>query len=465
MSGPIEERVDLSWWTEGTCALVGLSGGADSVCLTHLLVGRGVSIVAGHLHHGQRVEAQGELEACARFAEELGVPFVSGRAEVPRLAQDLKMGLEEAGRVARYQFFEQASRQTGCEFILTAHTLDDHVETVLLNLTRGCGLSGIAGIPARRGRIVRPLLDVRRSETRGYCRERGLWFHDDPANFDPTYSRVRIRQLVVPELERVNPQVHAAVARLAHLADQDDQLLNGISARMLEACERPLNGPLRFLTQDCEVAFDQQALAKEPPALVSRGLRLAVGALGGELDFSQTKTVLQSLDKGEPGSVTATGGGIETVWDGESVHVLKRLPEEFYRHPLTIPGETESLDFGWRIVAHEVPPEIPRPLPGRLEAVIDADVVAGGLVIGPSRPGDTIAPLGLGGTKKLSDVYREMGLTEGARRRLPVVWDDTGSVWVPGGPLSERFRVTENSTRALRIALVPPDGPNERPGA
>lgn len=444
--------------------LVGLSGGADSVCLTHVLVEMGVSVVAGHLHHGQRAEADKELEACARFAEELDVPFVSGRAEVPRMARELKMGIEEAGRAARYQFFEQARRQVGCDFVATAHTLDDHVETVLLNLTRGCGLSGIGGIPARRGPIVRPLLGVRRSETRAYCRERSLWFHDDPANDDLAFSRVRIRQLVVPELEKVNPQVHAAIARLAALADQDDHLLNGIAARMLEVCERPLNGPLRFLTQDCEVAFDQQALAKEPPALVSRGIRLAAGALGSELDFAQTQTVLKGVTANEPGSVTAPGGNVEVVWDGDSVHVLKRLPEESYRYPLTNPGETESLEFGWRFVAHEVAPLGPVQTSGGLEAVIDAGQVQGRLVIGPSRPGDTIAPLGLGGTKKLSDVYREMGLTESARRRLPVVWDDAGSVWVPGGPLSERFRVTENSTRALRIAVVPPVGPNEGPG-
>jgi tRNA(Ile)-lysidine synthase len=465
MPGPVETRIDLSWWPKGARVLVGLSGGADSVCLTHALAGSGVPLVAAHLHHGQRQEADAELEACAEFAERIGAQFVSARADVPKMAVELKIGLEEAGRTARYGFFEQARMQTGCDWVATAHTRDDHVETVLLNMARGCGLGGLVGIPARRGRIVRPLLSVRRSETRAYCQRHGLWFHDDPANDDPALSRVRIRRFVVPEFERLNPRFVEAVARMAVLADQDNRLLNGLAARSLEACERPLNGPLRFLTSDVEVAFDQSSLMREPSALVSRGLRLATGALGSELDFTQAQAALESMSGGKPGSVTAHGGDVEVVWDGATIHVRRRLEEDDYRQPLTIPGETENVESGWRIVAAQAAPEALERTGGSLEALIDPGQVAGRLAIGPSRPGDTIRPLGLGGTKKLSDVFREMGLTEAARKRLPVVWDDAGAVWVPGGPLSERVRLTENTVRALRIALVPPDGSTEGPGA
>src|SRR5688572_13418576 len=139
---------------DGAKVLVGYSGGADSTCLLHLLHLAKVNCVAAYLHHGQRSEADQELEGCAAFAEGLGIPFVSGQADVPRLAMDRGIGIEEAGREARYAFFEEAAKQTGCDLIATAHTKSDLAETVLLNLIRGTGLAGLGGIPVRRGNII-----------------------------------------------------------------------------------------------------------------------------------------------------------------------------------------------------------------------------------------------------------------------------------------------------------------------
>ncbi|MEA2553176.1 MAG: tRNA(Ile)-lysidine synthase, partial [Fimbriimonadaceae bacterium] len=170
----------------GTRVLVGYSGGADSTCLLHLFHALQVDIVAAHLHHGQREEADTEQRLCEAFCTELGIPFVSGRGDVPRLAKDLKIGLEEAGREARYAFFRQAAFQTGCTLVATAHTLSDNVETILLNIARGSGLAGLAGIPEKRENIVRPLMIFAREETRAYCQDHGFWYHDDPANEDLT---------------------------------------------------------------------------------------------------------------------------------------------------------------------------------------------------------------------------------------------------------------------------------------
>ncbi len=167
----------------GLPTLVGYSGGPDSTCLLHLLHRGGFDVIAAHLHHGQRAEADQEMALCQAFCDELGVPFMAGRADVPRIASSMKIGLEEAGRNARYQFFESAIAATNAAAVATAHTSDDQVETILLNIIRGSGLGGLRGIPERRGKIVRPLLPFSRAETRVYCEENGLWTHDDPANF------------------------------------------------------------------------------------------------------------------------------------------------------------------------------------------------------------------------------------------------------------------------------------------
>ena len=201
------------WPAEGR-VIVGYSGGADSTSLVHLLAGAGREFIAAHLHHGMRPEADRELELCAAFCESLGVPFASGRADVPALAVERRVGLEEAGRIARYTFLQQVARQFEATKIATAHTRTDHVETVLLHLIRGSGRRGLGGIAAESGYVIRPLLRFERTETVAYCAHHGLWFHDDPANVDDRFARSRLRNRVFPVLRALNPAVEDAIAAL-----------------------------------------------------------------------------------------------------------------------------------------------------------------------------------------------------------------------------------------------------------
>jgi tRNA(Ile)-lysidine synthase len=435
--------------------IVGYSGGADSTFLLHALHGCGIDLVAAHLHHGMRPEADDEMKRCEAFADSLGVPFAGGRADVPKMARELRIGIEEAGRRARYEFLQRAAIKCRGDLIATAHTLDDHVETVLLNLTRGSGLSGLAGIPAGRDNVVRPALPFMREETRAYCKEAGLWFHDDPANSDVAFSRTRIRLKVVPELREINPAFDEAVARMAEIVGEEDRFLNATAAAALERCEVPLNGALRFLTADCEVAFDRAALASLPPVLVKRAIRLAAGAIGGALDYGQTATVCAGLSEGGSGSVTAEGGRVAVEWNAESVTVRDVAPAEPFRFPLTVPGETLSEEFGWQITAAYASPEEYSRERRALSVVVDATAVKGEPYFRAAEPGDALAPLGMAGRRKLSDFLGEAGLTHAARRRLPVVCDMVGPIWVPGVCMADRVKITGNTRRALELRFGP----------
>jgi tRNA(Ile)-lysidine synthase len=440
----------------GVRVLAGYSGGADSTCLLHLLWALGYDVVAAHLHHGQRAEADRELEQCAAFCEQLNVPFVSRRVDVPQLARELQAGLEEAGRHARYEFFAQAAHQASAALIATAHTLDDLLETMLLNLVRGCGIAGLAGIPARRGAVVRPLLPFERAETRAYCAAHGLWFHDDPANFDDALARCRVRLRVVPELERLNPSVRLAAARLAGIAGQEDRYLDGIAGAALERCEAPLNGPLAFLTRDLEAAFRRKDLGGMHPVIVRRALRLAAGHLGAELTYDQVHTAADALPCGKPGSITAPAGKVVLEWGCELLHVYRIEAEAPFRHPLTVPGETEAVAAGWRFVAHPAAGGDPMRPPRSLDVVLDQDAAQGGLYFRSLEPGDRMAPLGMTGARKLADLMSEAGLTLAARRRLPILCDSEGPIWVPGVALGERVKVTPASRNRLCVRLEPP---------
>jgi tRNA(Ile)-lysidine synthase len=434
--------------------LVGYSGGADSTCLLHLLRECGVDVVAGHLHHGQRPEAEIELKLCEAFCEELGVPFLSGRADVPKIAEDMKMGLEEAGRHARYAFFSQAAFRLECDLIATAHTLTDHVETVLMNIARGCGLNGVAGIPASRENIVRPLLPFSREETRRYCQEQGFWFHDDPANSDLSFSRARIRHRVVPDLKVINQGVEAAISRLSDIAREEDAFLNGMAAAALEQSEQPLNGPLYFLTTDAEISFHRSILTTLPAPLFKRAIRLAFNALGASPHHELLELVLDGVQTSDRGSLTAEGGDVALEWTPESIGLRKVRPTAPFRYSLTNPGETESEEFGWRFTTFEDSPSIAPNVRESFRVEIAREKVDGSLYFRTANQGDTMQPLGFAGRRKLADLMSEFGLTTAARARLPIVCDMIGPIWAPGVCLSDRVSKGPETSRVVVVEFT-----------
>ena len=435
----------------GDRVLAAYSGGADSTCLLHLLTRAGFKVVGAHLHHGQRPEAEEDLEHCSRFAEAIGADFVTGRADVPKLAADLKIGLEEAGREARYAFFEESAIQAGCNVIATGHTKSDHVETVLLNLVRGTGLAGLGGIPVRRKEIIRPLLFAIREETETYCREEGLAFRHDSTNRDLSFSRPRIRELVMPELRKINRSVEEAIARLAMHAREEDEFLDGAAAAALERLEIPLNGPLRFLTIDSEVAIDRKHLGHLPPVLLRRALRLLASTLGGSLDAHVCRTLADSLLTDDKGSMTTEKGAVVFTWNSERLHVAVQAQVEGFKLPQPVPGEQISATHGWRLrtaVAPTMKKVFPR---DALRVQIDVDGFRGPIHLRSLQPGDRVRPLGGVGHRKIADMMSEAGLTALAKVRLPILCDIIGPIWVPGVVLDERVRPAPGSPQALEV--------------
>ncbi len=434
--------------------MVGYSGGADSTCLLHLLHEVGIEVFAAHLHHGQRPEADKEAQLCEAFCNELGIPFVSGRADVPRMSQDLKISIEEAGRMARYNFLSQALRGLQADLIATAHTKTDHVETVLFNLVRGTGPQGLTGIPARRDQIVRPLLPFGRDETIDYCRQQGFWFHDDPGNENIDFSRVRIRRRVSPELAIINPRFEDSIAKCASILDEEDRFLNGAAAAALEQSEIKLNGHLAFLTDDVELAFSKAHLLSLPPVLFKRAIRLAFQALGATLDYDQTELFLASVQETR-GSLTADGGEVVGEWDQDKVHIRVLRPTEPFRFGVTVPGETESDEFGWKITARQHIPSKSDQQRTSLTVELPQEKIQGNLYFRSCQPGDTIQPFGFEGTRKVSDVLSEARLTQAARARLPIICDFLGPIWIPGVSLSHRMYRGDECSTVVELKFEP----------
>jgi tRNA(Ile)-lysidine synthase len=261
----------------GGALVVGLSGGADSVALTDALASlrrrRGFRLVAAHLDHGLRPDSAADAVFCADLCRRLDVPFRRGEADVRARAARERGGLEQAARGERYAFLRRVREEEGAASIAVAHTRDDQAETLLLRLLRGAGATGLAGMRARKGDLLRPLLAVSRQEVLSHLRERGLAWREDPSNADPAHRRNRVRGELLPYLEeRFNPRIRATLARTAALLADEAAFVREEADALLAVAAREAPGSTVLL---------RAPLATAPPAVARVAIRQALARAGG----------------------------------------------------------------------------------------------------------------------------------------------------------------------------------------
>jgi len=219
----------------GVPSLIGVSGGRDSIALLHMLRQRECAgLTVAHLDHQLRPESGADAEFVAEWAVRSRVPFVSGKADVQRMAAETKQSIEVVAREARYRFFARVARERGVSRVLLAHHADDQVETVLFNFLRGSGVAGLSGMAPQSVRrvddfeltILRPLLDVWRASIDAYVTEHQLDYRDDRTNDDPRHTRNRVRHKLIPVLEEMfGRDVRPTILRMAKMLRAENELL------------------------------------------------------------------------------------------------------------------------------------------------------------------------------------------------------------------------------------------------
>ena len=222
---------------DGDKAVIGVSGGPDSITLLNVLnnlKGKlNIKIYVAHINHMIRKEADEETEYVKEFCAKIGVEFFAKRIKVEEEAKRLKIGTEEAGRIIRYDFFEEVAKKVKATKIATAHNSNDNAETVLMNIIRGASISGLKGIEkVRNGKIIRPIIECNRNEIEEYCRENNLEPKYDKTNQENVYTRNKIRNLLIPYLQKeFNPNIIETINRLSTLAAEEEQFINKIVER------------------------------------------------------------------------------------------------------------------------------------------------------------------------------------------------------------------------------------------
>lgn len=210
-----------------------VSGGPDSICLLELLVGLKkeleFTVIVAHVNHQIREEAEDDEEYVKKYCEERNIKCYVKKVEVAKIAQEQKRGLEETGRKIRYEFFEEIQKKEDANKIAIAHNRNDKVETVLMNLLRGSGTSGLKGIEIKRKQYIRPLLEIERKEIEEYCEEKKLNPRIDKTNLDNTYTRNRIRNELIPMLrDNFNPNILTAIEKLSKLVAEEQNYFEKI---------------------------------------------------------------------------------------------------------------------------------------------------------------------------------------------------------------------------------------------
>ncbi|MCW7752536.1 tRNA lysidine(34) synthetase TilS [Desulfobotulus sp. H1] len=442
---------EYSMWPDNARVLIAVSGGADSMALLHALMElcpfHGASLGIAHLHHGLRPEASEEETFVADHARTLALPFHSRKASLSMEYPDCST--EEAGRMARYAFFDQLQKERGYTHIATAHHADDRAEQVLMNLIRGCGPDGLEGIPPiRRGVIVRPLIHMQKSELIHFLMERGIPWKEDSSNKDTVFLRNRIRHKLLPFLEKeFNPSIRRTLLRTAAIAENENQWLENTSK----------NAYLELLLEETsdKVSLRGKKLSSQPPALQARILRHALCHLRGNLQaFGQRhlQSIQQLLHSSEsvechlPGRIRArySMGILELRHMPHSLRINKQLPSFScdIALPKSLPA-TVLLPNGFgRLLIQSDPPEnsCKDPFTAIPHTLFP-------LIVRVPLPGDRMRPSGRGGSRKIFRLLSESFIPKELRRQRPVIIHQEAVIWVPGLPPDIRIAfATEKNT-------------------
>ena len=444
----------------GETLLVGVSGGADSVCLLHILdrlkETLRLDLHVVHLNHMLRgADSDADALYVRGLAQRLGIAATVESRDVLAQQREHRLSVEEAARQVRYDFFAEVAASLGAGRIAVGHTADDQVETILMHLVRGSGLLGMRGMrPLTYWRspsgdapliVVRPLLEVAREETEAYCREHGVEPRIDFSNYSGAALRNRFRHELVPLLRSYNPAIRAALLRTARAAADDLSFLEEQVSLVWEGAVRE---------QPNGLLLDTGELAMLHPALKRHLLRRAVAEMVGDLsdiESSHIEKMMAALMKGAGRRLSLPRGLVFSV--GYNTCLLSRgipdtcpFPPLEGEHRLKVPGDT--LLPGWRVRASIVPHGGEA---GGFSADLDLDVTGTDLVVRGRKAGDRFQPLGMRELKKLQDFMVDAKIPRSWRDRVPLLCSPKHILWVVGWRIDERAKVTDRTKRALHL--------------
>ena len=412
--------------------LLALSGGLDSMVLWHLLQALDFKIGLAHGNFQLRAqESEGDFEFVKQKALELQLPFYMQRFDTANYAEEKGISIQMAARELRYTWFEELRISEGYDWILTAHHADDHLETTLINLTRGTGLDGLLGIPAISGKIVRPLLPFSREQILAYAQKHEIIWREDSSNASTKYFRNKIRHQVIPVLKELNPTLLTSFQQtLSYLKESQDIIHHAIQELKNQVVEEKEN----------HVKIHLEPLKKLPspkaylyPLLQSYGFTSwddiynLMDAQSGKQIFSDQYQLIKDRNCFLIQPLTVNDRNQSYVW--ENLNEVLSLPIHLESQIVEQLGEGNQTSI-----------------------FVDADKIQSSLVIRKWQEGDVFYPLGMKGQKKkVSKFFKDEKMSLLEKEAIWLLCSDEKIVWIMGRRADERFKVSSQSTKILNI--------------
>lgn len=478
----------------GSSVLVAVSGGADSVCLLHIMSKISkiyeFDISAAHLNHCIRgAEADLDEEYVVSLCDKLHIKCFTERTDVPKLAKSKGLTEEEAGRQARYKFFSRITSENNIDYIATAHNKNDQAETVLMRIIRGSGLTGLRGIKYKReDGVIRPLLDVSREEIEGYCCEAELDFKTDSTNKDDNYTRNKIRHQLIPLVSEINPSAVDALSNLSKTLGEDADFIDDYAKRLYARINPPI------FKGSCKAIDIESLKLINSRSIVSRLIILcARDAMGSNysLEKKHIDSIYDFIESESNGSINLPKGLTVQKRYGWlefklSVKTCGNINNNQYNNVNNVNSDEKELnlynnkdfcievqpnklynikyaDYGYKIRLDIVSKDnlqknsLKKIQLENGDIALDWDIIAEGrdtkkLIIRNRRDGDRIAVYKNGMSRKLKNLFIDLKIRREERNCIPLLCDDVDNIFaVVGIRASEEYKMTKATDNILVV--------------
>lgn len=423
----------------GDKILLAVSGGIDSMVMAHLFRHLPNETAVAHCNFSLRgSESDQDEELVMKFAQSRNIPFYSIKFDTLYYAKENGISTQMAARDLRYTWFEKIMSEKKYSSVSIAHNLDDKIETMIINLIRGTGTTGMAGIRPVTGRTIRPLLFASRERITAYCAHNGIEYREDRSNLETKYIRNKIRHLIIPVMKEINPSVLATLDETAERFADSDKIIADYITSLRTGITEERNGSTIFDLRGLKVHLKNRTVLFElfsPYGINSMQLRdlenIIEGRTGSQI-YTDTYRIVRNRNELIVSEIGSSGSFCQVI---ASLDELAGLPFE-------MKAEYMSIDDSFR------PPSNP------FYACLDAEIASFPMTLRSWRAGDYFFPLGMDGKKKLSDYFTDRKYSLPEKEKKLVLESGGRIMWIVGDRIDERFKITPYTTRAI-ILKVP----------
>lgn len=416
--------------------LLAVSGGVDSMVMFHLFRQAGFAIGVAHCNFQLRGRDSDDDEQLVSSACGKQIPFYAKRFDTTKYAEERKISIQMAARELRYQFFRELIKDHQYQYVATAHHLNDSLETVLLNLTKGTGIEGVAGIPLKNNSIIRPMLFATRDMLHDYALANNIAWREDSSNLSADYQRNFIRQQIVPKLKEINPGLEETFRRTQERLAGTRDFTDFSITQFRKAAVVVDNGMMKI---------NRVQLSNTKAAAV------VLWELVKELNFNYDQCV--EITQEHQSGKTFFSSTHDLVIDRQDYLIQKKRDSSFI--PVTIEKEITSIQsISGKISLHKVARENFQLSHNSKIAQLDADKIAYPLTFRAWKAGDTFIPLGMSHHKKISDFLIDMKLSLPEKEKVTVLECNGTIVWVTGLRIHDHFKVTDRTKHILVVSLT-----------